>query len=65
MCAPVWKLGWHFIQRPYAVALGFLPSHLCRSAGLSALTEPSHLEREILPQGASLGDLIVRFVFGE
>ena len=56
----------HFNVRPnMEIGLALYTATLCRSAGLSALTEPSHLEREILPQGASLGDLIVRFVFGE
>ena len=44
------------------IGLALYTATLCRSAGLSVLTEPTPVEREALPEGASLCDLIVRFV---
>ncbi len=56
----------HFNLRPnMEIGLALYTATLCRSAGLSAITEPDHLARDVLPKGASLGDLIVRFVFDD
>ena len=47
------------------MAMTLYTATLCRHAGMSACEESNVAQRMALPEGKSLGDLLVAFVYGD
>lgn len=56
----------HYNVRPTMdMAMTLYTATLCRHAGMSACEESNVAQRMALPEGKSLGDLLVAFVYGD